>query len=275
MADSDPRSEEIELLQAMYSGDGEFTMDDTFSFTLHLEADPARFDVAVTLLEDYPAVRPEVRVMCYIISRDANDELMRGLDGQFEEWIAVGEPYMTVLVGWLQENAPGHMVVDLQPEPSTTVVEPERKSLRHGAKCVMWEERGDLFDTGTEWALCHCVSKDLDMSAGIAVDFKKKFGGVPVLKSQQIEVGGVGVLEKKGRFIYYLVTKNKHGGKPTMVTLEASLRAMRELMMSQGVKKLAMPHIGCGLDHLSWGAVSELVVQVFDEVDVEILARAI
>ena len=38
--------------------------------------------------------------------------------------------------------------------------------------------RGDLFDVGTDWALCHCVSRDLQMSAGIAVTFMEKFGGL-------------------------------------------------------------------------------------------------
>merc|ERR1712060_976232 len=99
-----------------------------------------------------------------------------------------------------------------------------RKNVRRGKNCVMWEEHGDLFEVGLEWSLCHCVSKDLDMSAGIAVGFKKNFGGVPELKSQGLDVGGSGFLKKKGRYIYYLVTKNKHGGKPTMETLGSSLK---------------------------------------------------
>ena len=47
------------------------------------------------------------------------------------------------------------------------------------------------------------------MSAGIAVTFKKQFGGLEDLRRQRVDVGGVGVLQKKGRHIYYVVTK-KH-----------------------------------------------------------------
>merc|ERR1712028_41138 len=133
---------------------------------------------------------------------------------------------------WLRDNAPALMIVveDSEPDPKPPAEE-KRKGLRHGTRCTMWEERGDLFEVDTDWSLCHCVSKDLDMGAGIAVLFKKNYGGVQELQSQNIEVGGVGVLHKKGRHIYYLVTKNKHGGKPTMLTVEASLRAMREHMV--------------------------------------------
>ncbi|CAK0869643.1 unnamed protein product [Prorocentrum cordatum] len=144
-----------------------------------------------------------------------------------------------------------------------------------GTSCQLREERGDLFEVGAEWSLCHCVSKDLEMSAGIAVAFKKEFGGVPELQSQGPQVGGVVSLQKKGRFIYYLVTKNKYGGKPNVATLEASLRAMRQHMEKDGVRKLAMPKIGCGLDKLSWGTVVEIIMQVFDDMDVELLVRYI
>merc|ERR1719331_2527210 len=137
------------------------------------------------------------------------------------------------------------VIVKAEP-PTLLSTTDRRKGLRNGSRCVMWEERGDLFEVGSEWSLCHCVSKDLHMGAGIAVDFKKQFGGVEDLTRQNVEVGGCGVLHKKGRYIYYLVTKNKHGGKPTLETLEASIRAMRTHMLSQDVKKLAMPQLGCG-----------------------------
>jgi len=141
--------------------------------------------------------------------------------------------------------------------------------------CIIREERGDLFEVGLEWSLCHCVSKDLEMGAGIATGFKKHFGGVEELKRQNVQVGGVGVLQKKGRYIYYLVTKNKHGGKPSLTTLQASLQAMKAEVSRAGVKKIAMPKIGCGLDKLSWGAVHEVIHGVFSDSDIEILVKSL
>ena len=129
------------------------------------------------------------------------------------------------------------------------------RDFQQGKRCAMRTERGDLFDAGRDWALCHCVSKDLKMSAGIAVAFKERFGGLEELRRQRINVGGVGVLRRDGRYIYYLVTKERYSDKPSLKSLEASLVALRERITADGVQRLAMPKLGCGLDGLSWNLV--------------------
>lgn len=48
-------------------------------------------------------------------------------------------------------------------------------------KCV----KGDLFSCPQTDALAHCISEDCRMGAGIAVLFKKKFGGVQELLDQR------------------------------------------------------------------------------------------
>jgi len=273
----DMRASEMEMLQAMYGGDGEFVQmpDDEFSCTLRPTQEGAQnLELEVTLPEGYPTVSPALRIICDVVARAGMDALNEGMAAVLEE--NAGEQCMTIVVEWLLENLPQH----IQAIPQEEVVAPEsaepaHRGQRNGTKCTMWDERGDLFEVGADWALCHCVSKDLDMSAGIAVTFKKVFSGVEDLKRQQIDVGGCGVLQKKGRYVYYLVTKNKHGGKPNMQTLRASLEAMRTHVQKNGVKRLAMPKIGCGLDRLSWGAVQELVLEVFDDVEVELCARSL
>ena len=45
------------------------------------------------------------------------------------------------------------------------------------------------------------------MSKGVAVGFKDSFGGVEDLLAQNVSSGGVGVLKRGDRFIFYLVTK--------------------------------------------------------------------
>ena len=113
------------------------------------------------------------------------------------------------------------------------------------------------------------------MSAGIAVTFKEKFGGLEELRTQHIEVGGVGVLRRDGRHIYYLVTKERYSDKPSLKSLEASLVALRERITADGVQRLAMPKLGCGLDGLSWNMVQELVSSVFNQTPVEIQVRGL
>lgn len=46
------------------------------------------------------------------------------------------------------------------------------------------EVKGDLFSCPESSSLAHCVSADLAMGKGVAVLFKRKFGGVAELKAQ-------------------------------------------------------------------------------------------
>lgn len=48
----------------------------------------------------------------------------------------------------------------------------------------MKEIKGDLFSCPNNSSLAHCISADVAMGKGIAVLFKKKFGGVQELKKQ-------------------------------------------------------------------------------------------
>lgn len=73
------------------------------------------------------------------------------------------------------------------------------------------------------------------------------------------------------RFIYNMVTKSLSYQKPTYQTLFESLYAMRDHMLKNNVKYLAIPKIGCGLDGLVWEKVRDLIVETFGEDDVEIL----
>lgn len=96
------------------------------------------------------------------------------------------------------------------------------------------------------------------------------FGGMSELKSQNAQVGGVAVLARQDRFVYYLITKEHYYDKPTYQTLRQSLEAMRNHVLVNDVQHLAMPKIGCGLDGLQWPKVKDLLDEVFADVDVQI-----
>ena len=49
---------------------------------------------------------------------------------------------------------------------------------------MLHHKTGDLFSSRETDSLAHCVSKDLAMGKGIAVIFKKTYGGVEELKAQ-------------------------------------------------------------------------------------------
>ncbi|TNN73505.1 O-acetyl-ADP-ribose deacetylase 1 [Liparis tanakae] len=129
---------------------------------------------------------------------------------------------------------------------------------------------GDLFSCPEDDALAHCISEDCRMGAGIAVVFKKQFKGVEELKEQKKLTGECAVLKRGRRFVYYLITKKKASQKPTYDSLTRSLEDMKSHCVGNGVTRIAMPRIGCGLDRLEWSRVSEILEQVFKGTNVSV-----
>ncbi|GAB1301168.1 ADP-ribose glycohydrolase OARD1 [Apodemus speciosus] len=142
-------------------------------------------------------------------------------------------------------------------------------------ECITYV-KGDLFACPKTDSLAHCISEDCRMGAGIAVLFKKRFGGVQELISQQKKSGEVAVLKRDGRYIYYLtaknakqlhssvssaaevlaawsteagvpgrpssmITKKRASHKPTYENLQKSLEAMKSHCLKNGVTDLSMP----------------------------------
>ena len=131
--------------------------------------------------------------------------------------------------------------------------------------------KGNLFESPKDHCLCHCVSRDLAMGAGIAKNFKKRYGGVQELKNQKVKVGGCGKLYSCERVIYYLVTKEHYWDKPSYKTLTSSLNSMKiDMLVENKHTLLAMPLIGCGLDKLEWSKVEEIIRNVFFDTDIQI-----
>lgn len=130
------------------------------------------------------------------------------------------------------------------------------------------EVQGDLFLCQAQ-AIAHCVSSDLAMSKGIALEFRNRFGRINELQQQR---GVVRVLRHEAFYthIFYLVTKEKYWQKPTYESLHASLLELRRYIVTENIGSLAIPLLGCGLDRLDWSTVRVMIQNVFSEVDVEI-----
>ena len=139
------------------------------------------------------------------------------------------------------------------------------------------EEAGDLFAVPEDYCLAHCISADFAMGKGIVLEFNRRFDMKRLLRQRypnyladyrQNATGGDCLRE--GR-VLNLITKERYFQKPTLATMEAALRRMREICLEEGIAKVAMPTIGAGLDRLAWGEVSALVQKVFEDTGIEIL----
>jgi hypothetical protein len=92
------------------------------------------------------------------------------------------------------------------------------------------EIKGNLFsvlETNPNYSLCHCVGNDFSTGAGIAVEFKRRFGMQKDLIASSRGVGTCCLLKKKHINIFYLVTKEFSSRyKPTLSSLSDSLEDM-------------------------------------------------
>lgn len=131
------------------------------------------------------------------------------------------------------------------------------------------EEYKDLFTVDECFHLAHCIASDLKMGAGIAVPMQRRFGLRDKIRNSGKSTENPTCI-LVGR-VFNLITKSRSSGKPSYQSLEASLYKMRELVMENNIKKIAMPKIGCGLDRLQWGRVREMIKDIFGDLNLEVL----
>lgn len=132
------------------------------------------------------------------------------------------------------------------------------------------EKSGDLFTSKLSKA--HCVSADQRQGAGIALEFRRRYGHIDELLGQNKGVGEVAYFRNKyGEYIFTLITKEHYWEKPTYSSLCRSLHALSDLCKELGVRSLAIPRIGSGLDALSWNAVKKCIEGVWADSPMQIV----
>lgn len=139
------------------------------------------------------------------------------------------------------------------------------------------EEVRDLFSVPDNYYLAHCISADFGMGKGIVVEFNRRFD----MKRKITDLYPDGFRDPDGCYepmgcvlidrVFNLITKRRYYDKPTYYTLEGALYFMKEICQDNGIKKVAIPIIGCGLDRLKWDKVSEIIKRMFSDMDIEIL----
>ena len=139
------------------------------------------------------------------------------------------------------------------------------------------EEKRDLFSVPEDYYLAHCISADFAMGKGIVVEFNRRFDMRNKLRAHYPDYLDQWQREKKrsgcilaGR-VFNLITKERYFQKPTYETLRGALECMKALCVQKGVRRAAMPVIGCGLDRLAWEQVSAVIQDVFSDTGIEIL----
>ncbi|KAL4134764.1 hypothetical protein QTP88_006479 [Uroleucon formosanum] len=149
--------------------------------------------------------------------------------------------------------------------PASGISEPYQQFLaaEHSPTANVREVNGDIFDTSSDVSLVHCVSGDLNMSRGLALQFRRKFGQVTQLRGQQKKLTEIAYIRQDERMVFYLITKEYYRQKPSYEKFYKSLQNLKEACMEHKITTLACPRLGCGLDGLKWEVVRNMLRYIF------------
>lgn len=146
--------------------------------------------------------------------------------------------------------------------------------------------RQDITKLSGNCVICHCISADAAMGAGVALALVRKYPDLKPTVRSILKTTHSDTLV--GHVVFYadsyshtlvanMVTKQNYWDKSTTMpsghylkNLRECLENVRSIMDGLNEKKLAMPKIGCGLDRCSWGDVLQLIDDVFGNSDIEI-----
>ena len=140
------------------------------------------------------------------------------------------------------------------------------------------QEPNIIFGTGDlmhfPGSIAHCVSSDFQMSKGIAKQIRDAYPALqPTLKSIETPQVGASVsmhIPSQNKSIFNLVTKTQYFNKPSYYDLTRSLRCMKKQLIEQGIKQIALPKIGCGLDKLRENTVFNIIFEIFRKTDIKV-----
>lgn len=154
-----------------------------------------------------------------------------------------------------------------------------------------------------EYVTAHCISNDCAMGAGVVLAFRRVFPGLKAACINYIDIArnDTSKLTDKGPasifrnerglyvpyrhvdseigVVYNMFTKDRYWHKAGkgmtyetyIKNLYESLEYVRDFMIQHGETKLAMPKIGCGLDHCRWEDIKEIIIDVFGNTEFDIV----
>lgn len=144
----------------------------------------------------------------------------------------------------------------------------------------------DITTISSDFLICHCISADAAMGAGVALALVRRF---PSMKSEVKErLKSIPLTQRIGQVVFFvddtsnslianMITKTHYWEKSSTMpqgvyldNLRRCLVSVRQVMLERGIKKLAMPKIGCGLDRCSWMEVESIILDVFNGTDIDI-----
>ena len=123
-------------------------------------------------------------------------------------------------------------------------------------------------------AIVRTVSKDCAMSKGFALMLCKKFPDLREHCKWQVEVNDRDgntinqkvlqyIAPRLGHQIFSLITKENYNCKPTIKSITTALLELRNILLMQNIRCIAMPKIACGSNKIDWSEIYPLLYNDF------------
>ena len=116
------------------------------------------------------------------------------------------------------------------------------------------EEVGDTFDASYEYALAHCVARDLQLGAGVAKAFKNRFGIIEEMTTQDKQVGEAAYVQaqtlREARHVFALIPKEKSTGLPEPQDVRRSHQYLKSECVRISLNNPAISMIASGRDSI-------------------------
>lgn len=134
------------------------------------------------------------------------------------------------------------------------------------------EKRLNIFELSNDYSIAHCISADLKMSKGIALDIKNTYGDTTnILSKLNPQLGHVLTTRINNKLIYHLITKEKFYQKPTINTIKTALANLKTCMIINNNFNLSIPKLASDLDNCNWTMIKQLIYAEFQNTDIELI----
>ena len=131
--------------------------------------------------------------------------------------------------------------------------------------------QGDIFDVPRGTYIAHGISGDFSLGAGLAKKIDERYNmRYKLFLKYPFDPGKNNGYVGKALLIddvFNLVDKSHYKQKLDLTDLMAALEDMKAQCIDLGVKKIAMPKIGTGHDHMNWVDVLDIIEDTFADCD--------
>lgn len=137
--------------------------------------------------------------------------------------------------------------------------------------------QGNLFDSQAE-ALVNAVNCVGVMGKGIALQFKRAYPAMfkdyaARCRRGEVRLGEMTSFHESGKTLINFPTKEHWKSSSRLEDVVTGLRALRELIVRERLRTIALPALGCGYGGLEWPRVKAALLQELEglvDVDIEV-----